>query len=173
MAWFQVWKTWLVTVSEVGTLNGDLVSGVYLTGTVKNHHWGWYKGHHWCLHLLPTWHVGNLVGQRMHVERTSSLRLTGCNIELYTGTPRGLEMALEWTGPTLSKRIETFKCTLLLFWAIIKHVIIGPRALLHCWKSLGISQPARDVCLTSRIGCNKIATSETYIQRRLTPVVTT
>ena len=51
------------------------------------------QGHHKCIHILPTWHVGNLVGQRLHVDRTSSLRLTGSNNELYT--PRGVEMALE------------------------------------------------------------------------------
>ena len=35
--------------------------GAYLTGTVKNHHCHWYTYHHRCLHILPTWHVGNLV----------------------------------------------------------------------------------------------------------------
>ena len=51
---------------------GPGLGGAYLTGTVKDHHLRWYKDHHWCLHNLPTWHVGQLVGQRMHVERTSS-----------------------------------------------------------------------------------------------------
>ena len=68
--------------------------GVYLAGTVKNHHIG--------VDTEVTIGVSTFYrpdtsaiwfGQRIHVERTSSLRLTGSNIELYA--PRGVEMALE------------------------------------------------------------------------------
>ena len=42
-------------------------------------------------------HIGNQVGQQMHVEQASSLRLIGSNIELYIYiyTTWGVEMALE------------------------------------------------------------------------------
>ena len=89
----------LVPVSGVGTLNGDLVSmGRILQGRLRTTIACVDK----MSPVVSPHYIGNLAGQRMHVERTSSLLLIGSNIELYA--PRRVEM-----NRSIKTRVKIFK----------------------------------------------------------------